>query len=433
MAVTSDTPAPGGRPSSWSAELDTLAYGDGANERLILVSAGNIAREDIDPNRYPGRNDEQPVQSPAQAWNVLTVGAYTDRTVTSEVQFRGWNPIAPTGEISPASRTSVLWHRQWPVKPDVLSEGGNWASDGNNTDSPDDLGLLTTYHQPMVQQFTTIHNTSAATAGVAEITGKMLAARPELWPESIRGLVVHSARWTPPMRSRMDAATTQAQKVAVLRRYGYGVADYTRALLSSINDVTLVAQDRLRPFKRGDAGNIIGHQMNLHELPWPRVELQALGATEVEVRVTLSYYVEPNPGERGWIRRHRYASHGLRFAMKRSLESRDAFRARINKAVQLEEEDIATDAGADNWLIGIPRNVGSLHSDYWRGAAVELADRDAIAVYPVTGWWKEKPYLHRYERDVRYCLIVTISAVASEIDIYTPIAIKVGIPVEIVS
>jgi hypothetical protein len=432
MAVTSDTAAPGGRPSSWSAAIDALAYGDGANAHLILVSAGNIAREDIDPNRYPGRNDEQPIQSPAQAWNILTVGSYTEKTAITDDQFRGWNSIAPAGEISPASRTSVLWQRQWPVKPDVVSEGGNWASDGNSVDSPGDLALLTTYYQPTVQQFTTIHDTSAATAAVAEITGKMLAARPDLWPESVRGLVVHSARWTPSMRSRMDAATTQAQKVAVLRRYGYGVANYTRALLSSINDVTLVAQDRLRPFRRGDSGRITGHQMNLHRLPWPRAELQGLGETQVEVRVTLSYYVEPNPGERGWIRRHRYASHGLRFAMKRSLESLDAFRARINKAVQLEEEDIATDAGPDNWLIGTPRNVGSLHSDYlWSATATELADRDAIAVYPVTGWWKEKPYLRRYERDVRYCLIVSINAAASEIDIYTPIAAQVGIPIEI--
>jgi hypothetical protein len=430
MAVTSDTAAPGGRPSSWSAELDTLAYGDGANERLIITSAGNIGRDDIDPDTYPDNNDLQPVQSPAQAWNALTVGAYTEKTTISDPQFREWKPIAPTGEIGPASRTSVVWQK-WPVKPDVVSEGGNWASDGHRIDSPDDLALLTTHYQPMVQQFTTIRDTSAATAGIAEITGKMLAARPDLWPESIRGLIVHSARWTPSMRGRMDASATQAQKVAVLRRYGYGVADYTRALLSSINDVTLVAQDGLQPFHLGNAKSIVGYQMNLHRLPWPKEELESLGETEVEVRVTLSYYVEPNPGERGWIRRHRYSSHGLRFAMKRSLESRDAFRARINKVVQLEEEDIATDAGADNWLIGIPRNVGSLHSDYWRGAAIELAGRDAIAVYPVTGWWKEKPYLGRYERSVRYSLMVSINATTADIDIYTPIAVAVGVPVEI--
>jgi len=234
------------------------------------------------------------------------------------------------------------------------------------------------------------------------------------------------------MQRAMDEATTQEQKIAVLRRYGYGVADYARALLSSINDVTLIAQDHLRPFHRTGSGRIIGHHMNLHQLPWPRAELVALGETDVQMRVTLSYYVEPNPGERGWIRRYRYASHGLRFALKRSLESIQAFRARINRAVQLEDEDTDTDAGPDNWLIGSPRNVGSLHSDYWSGPAVELANRDAIAVYPVTGWWKEKPYLHRYERDVRYCLMVSINATAADVDIYTPITIAVGIPIQIV-
>jgi hypothetical protein len=431
IAVTSETPAPGGRPSSWSAALDTLAYADGINGRLIVTSAGNIARGDISPNLYPDSDDLQPVQSPAQAWNVLTVGGYTDKTAITDPQFRDWVAIAPAGELGPASRTSVTWQRQWPVKPDVVSEGGNWASDGDSVDSPDDLALLTTHHQPLVQQFTTIRDTSAATAMVAEITGNMLAVRPDFWPETLRGLVVHSARWTPSMQNRMHVATSQAQKVAVLRRYGYGVADYTRALLSSINDVTLIAQDTLQPFRRNTTGNVTSHQMNLHRLPWPTAELRALGETEVEVRVTLSYYIEPNPGERGWIRRHRYASHGLRFAMKRSLESVDVFRARINEAVRLEEEDIATDSGPDNWLIGIPRNVGSVHSDYWRGTAAELANRDAIAVYPVTGWWKEKPYLGRYHRDVRYALMVSIIATASEIDIYTPIELAVAIPVEI--
>ncbi len=431
MAVTSATGAPGGRPSSWSATLDSLSYGDGTSGHLIVVSAGNIAREDIDPSQYPSRNDEQPIQNPSQAWNVLTVGAYTEKTAISDPQFRDWEPIAPTGEIGPASRTSVLWDQQWPVKPDVVCEGGNWASDGTNVDSPDDLALLTTYHQPAVQQFTTIRDTSAGTASIAGLMGKMMAARADLWPESIRGLVVHSARWTPPMRARIEAAHTRSQRVAVLRRYGYGVPDYTRALLSSINDVTLVAQDQLQPFRRGVGRNIIGNQMSLHQLPWPTTELQALGETEVEIKVTLSYFVEPNPGDRGWIRRHRYASHGLRFALKRSLENLESFRARINKAVQLEDENTSTDAGPDNWLIGPSRNVGSLHSDYWRGSAAELARRDAIAVYPVTGWWKEKPFLERYERLVRYALIVSINASAADIDIYTPVAISIGIPIEI--
>ena len=33
----------------------------------------------------------------------------------------------------------------------------------------------------------------------------------------------------------------------------------------------------------------------------------------------------PATGERGWTRRHGYSSHSLRFAVKRSLESRQQF------------------------------------------------------------------------------------------------------------
>jgi hypothetical protein len=57
----------------------------------------------------------------------------------------------------------------------------------------------------------------------------------------------------------------------------YGVADFTRALLSSINDVTLIAQDTLQPFRRSTTGNVTSHQMNLDRLPWPTAELRALG------------------------------------------------------------------------------------------------------------------------------------------------------------
>jgi len=172
--------------------------------------------------------------------------------------------------------------------------------------------------------------------------------------------------------------------------------------------------------------------MNLHQLPWPRTELEQLAETEVELRVTLSYFVEPNPGERGWLRRHRYPSHGLRFAVKRSLESVDAFRQRINAAVAAEEAGIgAIHAGPDNWLLGRIRDAGSVHSDYWLGTAIDLAQRSAISVYPVGGWWKENPAHERYNRLVRYSLIVSIRAVNGDVDIYTPVQTQIATPVQI--
>ena len=100
--------------------------------------------------------------------------------------------------------------------------------------------------------------------------------------------------------------------------------------------------------------------MILHELPWPKDELAVLGESQVEVRVTLSYFIEPNPGERGYTRRHGYASHGLRFAVKRGDELLDAFCRRINAEVGTRSGRQPPDAG---WMIGPRlRHRGSLHA-----------------------------------------------------------------------
>ena len=57
--------------------------------------------------------------------------------------------------------------------------------------------------------------------------------------------------------------------------------------------------------------------LRLHKLPWPQEQLRDLFGADVRLRVTLSYFVEPNPSSRGWQGRYRYASHGLRFDVKR--------------------------------------------------------------------------------------------------------------------
>jgi hypothetical protein len=431
MAVTSDFEVRRGRPSSWSATVDRLCFGDETARRLFLISAGNVDRAKIPVANYLARTDLEPIFNPAQAWNALTIGAFTEKTVITDPTFQGWTALAPNGELAPMSRTSLTWERQWPIKPEIVCEGGNLATDGVTIDSPDDLGILTTHHQPLVQQFDIIGDTSAATGMAANLAGRVLAGRPEFWPETVRALLVHSAEWTPAMRAHLNPNAGRPEKLALLRRYGYGVPNYGRALLSSLNDTTLVVEDSLHPFWRDAKGVVKTRDMHLHSLPWPRAELEALGETEVELRITLSYFVEPNPGDRGWNRRHRYASHGLRFAVKKSLEALPAFRARINGAIEMEEQGLAGDAGGEDWLLGSIRNLGSVHSDHWRGAGAELARRDAIAIYPVGGWWKEKPNLARYDKSVRYALIVSIRATAGEIDIYTPIQAAIPIAIQI--
>jgi hypothetical protein len=432
MAVTSDLGTNLGRPSSWSAAVDQICCGVETTPKLVLISAGNI-RAQISSNGYPARNETEPIENPAQAWNAITVGAYTEKTALIDPTYAGWQPIAPAGDLSPSSRTSVSWERKWPLKPDFVLEGGNWAALGDQTDCPDDLGLLTTYRDPTTRHFDIFRDTSAATAMAGNLAGRIIAAVPDRWPETIRALMIHSAEWTPTMKQQFEAAASEQQRRVVLRKYGYGVPSYERAVLSTLNDLTLIAEDELQPLWKDDAdGRIKSRHMNVHQLPWPRAELQQLAETEVELRVTLSYFIEPNPGERGWLRRHRYASHGLRFAVQQPLESVDNFRRRINAAVAAEEAGIdPLDAGPDNWALGRLRDVGSIHSDFWRGTAVDLARRSAIGVYPIGGWWKENPNHERYGRTVRYALIVSIRAVNGNVNIYTPVQVQIATPVQI--
>jgi hypothetical protein len=72
--------------------------------------------------------------------------------------------------------------------------------------------------------------------------------------------------------------------MAMLRRYGWGVPSFRRALYSASNHATLTVEDALLPFRR-DGSAIKTRDMNLHHLPWPRAELLALGRHDVELRI----------------------------------------------------------------------------------------------------------------------------------------------------
>lgn len=429
-AITSANSGESGRPSSWSAAMDSAAFGAFDIERLIVLAAGNIREHEVSwVADYLERNDTAEVESPAQAWNALTVGAYTEKLNISDPQLAGWNAVAPAGDLCPASRTGLTFASQWPVKPDVVFEGGNYANDGGPTiDAADDLQLLTTHRNLQHRLLTTFGDTSAATALAANFAARVAAARPLMRPETVRALIVHSAEWTSAMLARSEAETGAARKRVLLRRYGYGVPNLERALRSATNDLTLIVEDAIQPFKL-EGSSIKTREMHVHRLPWPVDVLESLGETDVQLRVTLSYFVEPNPGERGWTRRHRYASHGLRFEVKHQLESDDAFRRRLNRATENDDEDVA--AGVSNtegWQLGSrARSTGSIHSDTWKGTAVELAQRGAIGIFPIGGWWREAKGLNRFNNAARYSLVATIRVPDREVDIYTPVRIALGI------
>jgi len=437
MAVTARDNRDRGRPSAWSAAIDRLAAdaeGHGDTPRLFVVSAGNVS----DPNAWaesPESNGSDGIHDPGQSWNALTVGAATNLVQITEPGTGHYQPVAPVGGLSPFSTTSMTWQAQWPLKPDVVFEGGNAAKDALGAVWMPSLSLLTANSKPEERLFTTANATSAASALAARMAAQLMAEYPDLWPETIRALIVHSAEWTDAMRQAFLPGAGQPTKADVgrlLRHCGFGVPDLERALWSVENALTMICEGRLHPFGREERKAPTLRDMHLHRLPWPLQELEALGEAQVEMRVTLSYFIEPNPSERGFSARYRYESHGLRFDVKRPAESEADFRARINAAARDEEERTRVGGDDPGWTVGKQnRHKGSLHSDIWRGSAADLASRGVIGVYPALGWWKTRPRLERYDGTARYALVVSIRAPEVDVELYSAIANQIAAPVTV--
>jgi Subtilase family len=451
MAVTNQDVS-GERPTSWSAALDQICAGvmpgdepDEDNEpprRLFFVSAGNVP-DASDPDEVSDP-DEFPVEDPAQAWNAIAVGGFTDKTeIAAEDNLPDWNAVAEAGDHSPYSRISTDWdHSRTPIKPEIVFEAGNRALNAAGTEllsGVDSLSLLTTNKEFLAQPLTTFWATSPATAQAAGMAGAIVARHPDLWPESVRALIVHSADWTPAMLARVNGCNTKKDCIALARHFGYGVPRLDRALASAENDLALFTQTEIQPFKRErqpDANGrmVLGaptfNEIHYYALPWPRQSLEDLGGEDVRLKITLSYFVEPSPGDVSPVTPARYQSYGLRFDLKRRSEDETVFHRRINR-LERDGERLPKAEPDPRWIFGSQSiAAGSLHCDVWVGPAAELAARDLIAVYPVSGWWRYRTHLNRYNSKARYCLAVSISSDNEEVKLYTEIANLIGIGIE---
>ncbi len=438
-----------GEPTLWSSTVDALAMGTGVVRdgtelqllaapdpdaaRLILVATGNVDSYQLD---HRAESDTSAIEDPAQAWNALTVSAFTNLAdAPTDPAYDGWEALAKPGELSPHSRTSVMFGgRKWPIKPDICMEGGNVLTDGTSgfEDRHPTVSLRSAGTASDLA-LSTANATSAATAQAARLAALAMARYPSYWPETVRGLLTHSAEWSDPMWQEIDRAGNKSDRLSLLRRYGWGIPTEAAVLNSSNHAVTLVTQDQFVPF---DGPEYRMRHFRLHSLPWPRETLEQLGDVTVRLRVTLSYFVEPSASRRGWRRRYSYASHGLRFDLQGSLETEREFVARVNRDAQDDEQGTGSrGSGASNrWLVGPnQRHLGSLHQDEWSGFGSELAATGSLAVYPVGGWWKNNGRTDRVSRPIRYSLLVSLQTDEVSVDLYTPIATQIRIPIEIVA
>lgn len=435
MSVTSTEDVNMGRPSSWSGAVDNLAFGEGENQRLIIVSAGNIRDEEMWRN-YPISNLTSSVQNPAQSWNALVAGAYTEKIQVNDTNFQNHTPVANEGQLSPFSSTSLVWEqRKWPIKPDVVFEGGNLLRTLDNSVTPhENLELLSTSRSFNIKPFDTINATSAAAAQASWCAAKIAYEYPNAWPETIRGLMVHSANWHPAMLAQINVQQgNRASFRNLLRTFGFGVPDLDRALYSRESSLTYIAQETIQPFNFKEGSNTPEtNEIHFFNLPWARDLLLQMGGTPVKLKITLSYFIEPGAGEIGWKDKYRYQSHGLRFDVNNVGEKEEIFRKRINIAAREEDEDFQGNSGAERWKVGKDnRSNGSIHSDYMEMTAAELSECNHIAVYPVIGWWRERKHLGKVENQTRYSLIISLETPAQDVELYTTVRNMIEVPIEI--
>jgi subtilisin family serine protease len=197
LAVTSPDNKYLGRPSSWSAAVDQKMFGsieDRNNNTVILVSSGNLSF--ADRLNYPISNDDLSIEDPAQAFNAITVGAYTNKDRLDVVTYPGAQLLAQRGQMSPCNTTSISWNKKWPKKPDIVFEGGNDGIFNSGILDEESLKLLSTGVGGIGKSWlSTMADTSAATALASKFAAELYQKYPSYLPETIRALIIHSADW----------------------------------------------------------------------------------------------------------------------------------------------------------------------------------------------------------------------------------------------
>ncbi|MFV7236690.1 S8 family peptidase [Flavobacterium sp. ZB4R12] len=406
-----------GRPSSSSATIDKICFGKELGQQLFIVSSGNVEinrHED-----YPALNEIECINDPAQAYNALTIGTYT-RKDKIDISTRHM-ALAENGAMAPSNSTSLLFDNNWPNKPDLVFEGGNRSTDGVLTSDHSELRLLTTDADFANDMFISFGDTSGAAGLAAKMAAELRTMYPNYWVETIRGLMVHSAGWTEKMIENAEKMRHR------LRTVGYGVPNLQKALFSLENSLTLIAEREIQPYKFEKSKGQY-NEYHLFSLPWPKEALEILDDKSVKLIVTLSYYIEPNPGSRKLATHYSYHSHQLDFEIINRNEDVKDFQIRISKPETETKENRPSRKGV-SWEVGnTVSSKGSLRKDFITLTGREMSERNILAVFPKNGWYKNLKRQNKFNEKVRYSLIISLETEEVNVDLYTPVLNQLAIP-----
>lgn len=420
LAVTrsmQESPLEGLIPTLWSQAIDQLAFHDG-HGRLMIVSAGNarFGQWLALAEQYPQLQLSEKIHQPAQASNALTVGAFTARVgLPNDPDYAEARVVATrAGGISPYTSTGLVGN-DWPIKPDVVLEGGNLAVSGALTDAavPTLSALTTSHRHAHGSPLALMSMTSEASARAAYLAARVWAVEPKLRPETVRGLVVHSASWTSAMLEDFPGLNDR------LLACGYGVPSEQLASECAQGVATIVLEDKMPnavieeepkkvPPKKPSTKTTepkVRRKVKLYRLPLPE-SLLGDSDPEVELRVTLSYFTEPNK-----FGRRTYHGLDLKWDMQGPQEPEAVFLERINvlkRALDAKGKRVkSAETKSFKWAVGIQsRSRGTVQSDRWRGNMSELVGDKLIAIVPVLGWWDQRRLLKTQE--MPFSLIVSV-------------------------
>ncbi|MGK8487088.1 S8 family peptidase [Nocardia asiatica] len=406
LSVGAENPL--GVRTAWSIGVDRLAWNGGVG-RIIVVAAGNVpdAALALEPGDYPGANFAHPMCQPAQAWNALTVGGFTDLDGPPAAGTGVYpQPLAPRGGISPYSATDVGGSAR-PIKPDIVKEAGNTAPGGGLANcGSEHLSLWTTSHQHSSGRLSIqTWATSPAAASAAADIAILARQHPAFSPAALRALYVHTARWTQTM------VTQFPDRKERVRAVGFGVPNLSAALGAASNRPVFIYEGQLAPGKR---------QAQMLRVPLPDSFLSDHAELSVRLAITLACFIEPTETGR------RYAGGRLKWEMQGPAETEQQLRNRVNAlASNASGNDDVGSGQSYRWKVGRQlRSRGTLQHDYADLEASELAGDRLLAVYPTLGWWEDREETKNLS--IPYCVVISVDFGDQDVDIYAAIQAQIS-------
>jgi hypothetical protein len=417
--------------SAWAAEIDALSE---RRDILVVQSAGNLSLDAPAPfhgvrshlaagRDYPGYLDEGScrVANPAQSLQALTVGS----VAYGAFEDAGWRSFASErGQPSAFSRAGLgIWDV---IKPEVVEFGGDNLRDGGSPpgfSTPSHARpcypelVRSTMYPPGPAAGRDAVGTSFAAPKVARIAARLQDLLPEENCLLYRALIVQSARWP-----EWTRAAAPAERLAVLRRIGFGLADLDRATTNTDHRTTLIAAKD--PKEPGQDLRIKARECHLFQVPIPEAVRRPGGEFDILIEVTLSYAARPRRTRR--TLRH-YLSTWVDWKSSNLGEPLERFQARALKdhahAPTLEEGTTLpwTLRERSDWghVRGVTRSAGTVQKDWAVVKSNQLPEHFCLAVVGHEGWSTDP------DSTARYALAVSFEAVNRDVTVYEPIRVAV--------